>query len=94
MIVTMPSRKRGSWRATTSAILSSGAWSPRIEKMPSKMTSDAARPVRHVRQVAVEIRDVVVREDRALRRRHVGDAHRPDDAVVIQGVANPEGVRP
>ena len=31
-------------------------------------------------------------EDRALRRRHVRDPHRADDAVVVQLVANPERV--
>ena len=37
----------------------------------------------------LEIVEVVVLVDRALRRGHVGDPHRADDAVVIQRVANP-----
>ena len=53
---------------------------------------DAAGAVRHLPQMALEIVEVVVLEDRALRRGHVGDPHRADDAVVIQRVADPVGV--
>ena len=93
MIVIMPSRKRMLVPATNDAIASSGAWSPRMEKMPSKMT--ITRPVPSgTRRDGRQIRKIVVLKDRTLRRGDVRDPHRADDAVVVERVADPERVGP
>ena len=68
---------------------STGALSPRMLKMPSKMTTTRPVPSGTCREMVLEILEVVVLVDGALRRGHVGDPHRADDAVVIQRVANP-----
>jgi hypothetical protein len=88
MTVTTPSRKRHS-HSTTST--SGGAWSPRIEKIPSKMTM--TRPGRRACAMAVQIRNVACLKI-VLRGGHVRDPHRADDAVVIERVTHPERPAP
>ena len=71
----------------------SGASSPRMLKMPSKMTTTRPMPSGTASSLRARSSTSLCAKIGAAVVRHVGDAHRADDAVVVQLVADPERVR-